>query len=130
MILLVKLNVKKEKNLYILKILNGWDHGSGHLVTINGVDYGGYDFTTGISFSYTICLDPTDCLDFSFTDGGPWEDECSYNLVNSGVTIFSGDHQKLIKLLEIAPLLAVQILRLVILTLKLKMMMVVVFTHL
>ena len=44
------------------------------------------------SFSYTICLDPTDCLDFSFTDGGLWEYECSYSLVNnSGVTIFSGD---------------------------------------
>ena len=73
---------------------DGWDHGSGHLVTINGVDYGGYDFTTGNTFSYEICLDPTDCLDFSFTDGGLWEYECSYNLVNnSGVTIFSGDHQ-------------------------------------
>ena len=45
-------------------------------------------------FSYEICLDPTDCLDFSFTDGGLWEYECSYSLVNnSGVTIFSGDHQ-------------------------------------
>ena len=72
---------------------DGWDHGSGHLVTINGVDYGGYDFTTGTSFSYSICLDPTDCFDISFTDGGPWEYECSYNLVNnSGVTIFSGNH--------------------------------------
>ena len=57
---------------------DGWDHGSGHLVTINGVDYGGYDFTTGTFYSYTICLDPTDCFDISFTDGGPWEDECSY----------------------------------------------------
>ena len=86
------------QEVYILNLFDsygdGWDHGSGHLVTINGVDYGGYDFTTGNTFSYEICLDPTDCLDFSFTDGGPWEDECSYNLVNnSGITIFSGDHQ-------------------------------------
>jgi len=72
---------------------DGWDHGSGHLVTINGVDYGGYDFTTGTFYSYTICLDPTDCFDISFTDGGPWEYECSYELVNNlGVTIFSGNH--------------------------------------
>ena len=86
------------QEVYILNLFDsygdGWDHGSGHLVTINGVDYGGYDFTTGNTFSYEICLDPTDCLDFSFTDGGPWEYECSYNLVNnSGITIFSGDHQ-------------------------------------
>ena len=86
------------QEVYILNLFDsygdGWDHGSGHLVTINGVDYGGYDFTTGYTFSYEICLDPTDCLDFSFTDGGLWEYECSYNLVNnSGVTIFSGDHQ-------------------------------------
>ena len=86
------------QEVYILNLFDsygdGWDHGSGHLVTINGVDYGGYDFTTGNTFSYEICLDPTDCLDFSFTDGGLWEYECSYNLVNnSGVTIFSGDHQ-------------------------------------
>ena len=72
---------------------DGWDHGTGHLVTINGVDYGGYDFTTGYSYSYTICLDPTDCIDISFTDGGLWEDECSYTLENnSGITIFSGNH--------------------------------------
>ena len=89
---------EEGEEVYTLNLFDsfgdGWDHGSGHLVTINGVDYGGYDFTTGNSFSYTICLDPTDCLDFSFTDGGPWEYECSYSLVNnSGVTIFSGDHQ-------------------------------------
>ena len=72
---------------------DGWDHGTGHLVTINGVDYGGYDFTTGNSYSYTICLDPTDCIDISFTDGGLWEYECSYTLENnSGITIFSGNH--------------------------------------
>ena len=126
---------EEGEELYTLNLFDsygdGWDHGSGHLVTINGVDYGGYDFTTGTSFSYTICLDPTDCLDFSFTDGGLWEYECSYNLLNnSGVTIFSEITKQLIKLLEIAPLLAVQILRLVISTLMLKMMMVVVFTHL
>ena len=72
---------------------DGWDHGTGHLVTINGVDYGGYDFTSGNSYSYTICLDPTDCIDISFTDGGLWEYECSYTLENnSGITIFSGNH--------------------------------------
>ncbi len=89
---------EEGEEVYTLNLFDsygdGWNHGSGHLVTINGVDYGGYDFTTGNSFSYTICLDPTDCLDFSFTDGGSWEYECSYNLVNnSGATIFSGDHQ-------------------------------------
>jgi gliding motility-associated-like protein len=89
---------EEGEEVYTLNLFDsygdGWNHGSGHLVTINGVDYGGYDFTTGTSFSYTICLDPTDCLDFSFTDGGSWEYECSYNLVNnSGATIFSGDHQ-------------------------------------
>ena len=89
---------EEGQEVYTLNLFDsygdGWDHGSGHLVTINGVDYGGYDFTAGNAFSYEICLDPTDCLDFSFTDGGPWEYECSYSLINnSGVTIFSGDHQ-------------------------------------
>ena len=89
---------EEGQEVYTLNLFDsygdGWDHGSGHLVTINGIDYGGYDFTTGNEFSYEICLDPTDCLDFSFTDGGPWEYECSYSLINnSGVTIFSGDHQ-------------------------------------
>ena len=46
---------EEGEELYTLNLFDsygdGWDHGSGHLVTINGVDYGGYDFTTGTSFS-------------------------------------------------------------------------------
>ena len=102
---------------------------SGHLVTVNGVDYGGYDFTTGNTFSYDICLDPTDCLDIFFTDGGPWEYECSYNLNNNSGLFFLEITKLLIKLLEIA-VVDVQIPLAVILMLKLKKMMVVAFTHL
>ena len=48
----MNLNVKEEGTFNLFDSYgDGWDHGSGHLVTINGVDYGGYDFTTGNSFS-------------------------------------------------------------------------------
>ena len=64
---------------------------------------------------------------FSFTDGGLWEYECSYTLVNnSGVTIFSGNHLTVDQTIGDCAVEAVQILRLVILTLMLKKMMVVV----
>jgi gliding motility-associated-like protein len=71
---------------------DGWDHGTGHLVTIDGVDYGGFDFATGTFYSYDICLDSNSCYQISFTDGGPWEYECSFELLNSsGEVVFSGD---------------------------------------
>lgn len=72
---------------------DGWDHGNGHLVTINDVDYGGFDFTTGNNYSYNICLDTTECYDISFTDGGLWEYECSFNLETlDGDIFYSGDY--------------------------------------
>ena len=82
---------------YVLNLFDsfgdGWDHGSGHLVTIDGVDYGGYDFTTGNSYSYNICLDPLECYDISFTDGGLWEYECSFNIETlEGAVIYSGNY--------------------------------------
>jgi hypothetical protein len=72
---------------------DGWDHGSGHLVTINGVDYGGLEFVTGTSFTYDICLDTAECYEISFTDGGPWEYECSFNIQSvDGTILYSGDY--------------------------------------
>ena len=72
---------------------DGWDHGSGHLVTINGIDYGGLEFVTGTSFTYDICLDTAECYEISFTDGGLWEYECSFNIQSvDGTILYSGDY--------------------------------------
>ncbi|MBL6657065.1 MAG: proprotein convertase P-domain-containing protein [Flavobacteriales bacterium] len=72
---------------------DGWDHGSGHLVTINGVDYGGLEFVTGNNFTYDICLDTAECYEISFTDGGLWEYECSFNIQSAdGSILYSGDY--------------------------------------
>ena len=72
---------------------DGWDHGNGHLVTIDDIDYGGLEFVTGTSFSYIICLDTSQCYDITFTDGGFWEDECSFNIETlDGTVLYSGDY--------------------------------------
>ena len=82
---------------------DGWYAGFGngtHTVEVNDVSYG-EDFSNNSinnvgldEISYTLCLDPTDCIDISFIDGGLWENECSFNLVNSsGVTVFNGNYQ-------------------------------------
>ncbi len=69
-----------------------------HLVEVNGITYGA-DFNAGsidniglYEISYSLCLDPADCIDISFIDNGLFEGECSFNIINSsGEIVFTGD---------------------------------------
>jgi hypothetical protein len=93
------LNCEDGEEEFSLVLYDTWGDGwsssffnnNTHTVEINNTTYGA-EFTFGLEYSYDLCIDPNGCIEISFSDNGPWQLECSFDLIdNDGNVFYSGN---------------------------------------